>query len=200
VSNQDETAEITVLLQRVNGGDRSAREELASRLQSELRRLAASYLRRNRPDHTLQPTALVIEAYLKMFGASPVEWQDRAHFFAVAARAMRQILVDHARAKQAEKRGGGVPLVHLEEDQLLDRGRPAEILALDEAMHLLKSKDDRTHAVVELRFFGGLSVEETAEAMEISPRTVKREWGIGRAWLRRQLQSGMNDGSQMAAR
>lgn len=181
---------VSALLHRVNQGDRQAESELISGLHRELRRLAAGYLRTNRPNHTLQPTALVNEAYMKMLGSEKVTWQNRAHFFGVAARAMRQILIDYARARQTEKRGGDAGTLQLDESLVFDKARPSELLALDTALDHLREEDERAHRIVELRFFGGLTVEETAEVMGISPRTVKRTWSFGRAWLRAQLAAG----------
>lgn len=181
--------EITVLLRRAKTGDKEAESMLMGELYGELRRLAGSYLRANRPNHTLQPTALVNEAYIKLMGGQQVSWQDRTHFFAVAARAMRQILIDHARRLMAEKRGGDVEVVSLEKGMPFERARSVELLAVNQALDRLAEKDPRVHQVVELRFFGGLSVEETAEAMGISPRTVRREWSLGRAWLLGELGS-----------
>lgn len=178
---------ISALLQKVNTGDKGAEDELLTGLYRELRRLAAGYLRGDRLDHTLQPTALVNEAYVKMLGSQKVSWQNRAHFFGVAARAMRQILIDHARARMTDKRGGGVDLLQLDEALVFDKGRPSELLALNDALDLLEREVPRAHRIVELRFFGGLSIEETAEVMGLSARTVKREWSFGRAWLRGEL-------------
>ena len=176
-------SEITALLHRTKSGDKQAEEELITALYGELRRLAGALLRSNRRDHTLQPTALVNEAYLKLMRGQQVSWQDRVHFFAVAARAMRQILVDHARRAMAGKRGGGVEMVTLEKGMPFERAKPVELLAVNQALDRLAEKDPRVHSVVELRFFGGLSVEEAAEVMGISTRTVRREWSLGRAWL-----------------
>ena len=178
---------ISALLQKVNAGDKRAEDELLAGLYRELRHLAAGYLRRDRREHTLQPTALVNEAYVKMLGGQKVSWQNRAHFFGVAARVMRQILIDYARARKTDKRGGGVDFLQLEEDLVFDKGRPSELLALDDALDLLEREDSRTHKIVELRFFGGLSIKETAEVMGLSARTVRREWSFGRAWLRTEL-------------
>lgn len=178
---------ITVLLQKVNAGDKTAEAELINNLHRELKRLAASHLRKNRPNHTLQPTALVNETYLKMLGGKKVSWQNRAHFFGVAARVMRQILIDYARARQAEKRGGSAVMLQLDEALAFAKGRPSELLALDAALDRLKVEEPRAHQIVELRFFGGLSVEEAAEVIGVSARTVKRTWSFGRAWLRAEL-------------
>ncbi len=176
-------SEITALLQKMKAGDKAAESALISALHGELRRLAGALLRGNRRNHTLQPTALVNEAYMKMMGGQQVSWQDRAHFFAVAARSMRQILIDHARGLLAQKRGGNVEMVQFDEGMPFENARPVELLAVNEALAQLEKNDPRVHRIVELRFFAGLSVEETAEVMEISPRTVKREWSLGRAWL-----------------
>lgn len=184
----------------MNAGDKDAESKLISGLHRELKHLAAGYLRSNRPNHTLQPTALVNEAYLKMLGGQKINWQNRAHFFGVAARVMRQVLIDYARARQAEKRGGDVDAMQLDEAIVFDKGRPSEFLALDAALDRLKREAPRAHQIVELRFFGGLSVEEAAEVMGISPRTVKRTWSFGRAWLRAELAVEGSDGSRVAAR
>jgi RNA polymerase sigma factor (TIGR02999 family) len=174
-------------LRRLQEGDREAEAHLIEKVYGELRKLAASYLRRERPGHSLQPTALVNEAYLKLTKLDRLGWQDRSHFFGVAAHLMRQILVDHARARRAEKRGGGVGVVPLDEALILEKGRPMEIIALDEALDRLHEKDPRAAKVVECRFFGGLSVEETAQVLGVAARTVKRDWNLGRAWLQREL-------------
>jgi RNA polymerase sigma factor (TIGR02999 family) len=159
----------------------------------EMRRLAASYLRQQRSDHTLQPTALVHEAYLKLIDVSQVDWQDRAHFFAVAAQTMRHILVDHARAVAADKRGGGAQKIALDEAvSFSNQPQDIDLLALDEALQRLAEQDEQQSRIVELRFFGGLTVEETAEVLRISPATVKREWSTARAWLFRQMKTGQN--------
>jgi len=183
----DESHEVTELLAAWSGGDRTALDRLMPIVQSELRRLARSYLRGERSNHTLQTTALVNEAYLRLVGQQRVEWQDRAHFFGIAAQMMRRILVDHARRKQSQKRGADATRVSLNEE--IDAGPDAgvDVLALDEALEALGKLDARQARVVELRFFGGLSVEETAAALDISTATVKREWVTARAWLFRRL-------------
>jgi RNA polymerase sigma-70 factor, ECF subfamily len=181
---------VEFLLSRVNSGDREAEGQLLVELGRELRRLARSYLRGGRPDQTLSPTALVNEAYLKILGVKKVDWTDRGHFLAVAARAMRQIVVDHARARLAAKRGREVAFVQLAGDLLFKETRPGEILALDQALERLSKLEPRAGQIIDLRFFGGFSVEETAEALGVSPRTVKREWSLGRAWLLRELSHG----------
>lgn len=154
---------------------------------NELRRVAGRYMRGERPDHTLQPTALVHEAYLRLVGQREVAWQNRSHFFAVASRLMRNILVDHARARQAHKRGGQDQKVTF--DEALERagGESTDLLALDEALTHLAERDPRQARMVELRFFGGLSEKEAAEVLGISVRTVKRDWAVARAWLYREI-------------
>ena len=154
----------------------------------ELRRLAASYLRREKPGQTLQPTALVHEAYMRLLKDRPDRWQNRAHFCAIAAHSMRQILIERARARGAAKRGGARPRVTLEEGLVAGEDRSIDLLALDEALERLAALDPEQARLVELRFFGGLTVEETAEAMNISPATVKRHWTVAKAWLTRELE------------
>ncbi len=175
--------EVTRLLVDLRRESPDAEAKLAPLIYSHLHRLAASYMRRERPDHTLQPTALVNEAYLRLISQVDTTWESRAHFFGVAARLMRQILVDHARARQAEKRGGLMNKVPLEKALEFSPERSRELLELEEALRSLERLDPREARVVELRFFGGLTVEETAEVLGISPRTVKREWSVARAWL-----------------
>jgi RNA polymerase sigma factor (TIGR02999 family) len=177
--------DITAILKDWSGGDRAALEKLMPVVYEELRRLAAAHLRSERSDHTLQPTALVHEAYLRLADQRSVEWANRAHFFSIAARIMRRILVDHARRKKALKREGAALRITLAEASAEDRG--PELLALDTALTSLEALDPRQARIVELRFFGGLSVEETAEATGISTATVKREWRTARAWLRREI-------------
>jgi RNA polymerase sigma factor (TIGR02999 family) len=159
----------------------------------ELRRLARRHLRRERPDHTLQSAAVVNEAYLRLTRQKPPEWQSRAHFFAVAAQMMRHILVDHARNRRAAKRGAGAPRLTLSADIALPREREVDVVALDDALNQLAALDLQQSRVVELRFFGGLSIEETALVLGVSPATVKREWATARAWLHREIKSkGLN--------
>jgi RNA polymerase sigma-70 factor (ECF subfamily) len=153
----------------------------------ELRRLAARYLRRERRNHTLQPTALVNEAYLRLIQGQQVQWQNRAHFFALAARLMRRILVDSARSRGYQKRGAGAAVVSLDEALAVADGRTPDILALDDALTALAAVDSRKSQVVEMRFFGGLSIEETAEALQMSRDTVKRDWKMAKLWLLREL-------------
>ena len=149
----------------------------------ELRRIAANYLRKERSDHTLQPTALVNEAYLKLVDISSVEWQDKAHFFAVSSNVMRRILVDYARAANTNKRGGDVQKVELSEAISFAKEKEIDLLALNDALERLEEIDERQSKIVEMRFFGGLSVEETAEVLQLSTRTIKREWAMAKAWL-----------------
>lgn len=181
------TTAVTSLLGRWRSGDREALDSLIPLVYSELRRIAQYYLHNERPGHTLQSTALVHEAYVRMIQQDLPEWQNRAHFFAVAAQLMRQILVDHARASRAGKRGGGVCKVGLEEAEQDALQIDVDILALDEALKTLSSMDPQQAKVVELKFFGGLSIEDTAEVLQISTSTVKRDWITARAWLHREL-------------
>ena len=184
----DQTShEVTRLLQDWSEGDAGAAERLMPLVYEELRRLARSYLRRERPDHTLQPTALVNEAFLKLVDQSRVSWQDRHHFFGIAAQMMRRVLVDHARAQKAEKRGGAQGKVSLEEANVPTGERAAELVELDEALQRLAEVFPRKGRVVELRFFGGLSVEETARVLGVSDKTVMREWQSAKLWLYREL-------------
>ena len=170
----------------MNDPDRGALDEILPAVYAELRRVAAAYLRRERPGQTLQPTALVNEAYVRLAGQHP-RFQNRAHFCAIAANAMRQILVERARARNAKKRGGGAPRVTLVEGLAANPESPVDLDALDEALTRLAALDAEQARIVELRFFGGLSVEETAEALGVSPATVKRHWAVARAWLAREL-------------
>jgi RNA polymerase sigma factor (TIGR02999 family) len=181
-----EPSEVTQLLKAWCGGDQSALAHLAPLVESELRVLARHYLRREGAGHTLQPTALVNEAYLRLIEWHSVEWQNRAHFYAVAAKMMRRVLVNHALARRRQKRGGSAVLVSLSEAGAKEH-RTADVVALDEALMMLAQLDDRKSRVVELRFFGGLSAEETAEVLRISLRTVHREWDLARSWLFREL-------------
>ncbi len=175
--------DLTVLLRRLKKGDHAAESQFASQVYDELRRLAANYMRRERNDHTLQPTALVHEAFLKLFECRDIDWQGRTHFFAVASQMMRRILVDHARRAHAGKRGGDGKQAPLDAAFLYAETRPVELIALDEALQRLSEIDSRQCRIVELRFFGGLNVEEAAEVLGVSERTIKREWSVARAWL-----------------
>ena len=182
-----EPQRLTQLLVAWSDGDRAALDELFPLVYDELRQLARRRMRRERQGHTLRTTALVNDAYLRLVDQRQVRWQNRAHFFAIAAQMMRRILVDHARAKHYEKRGGGAAHVPLEEAAVLAEGKAAEILALDEALVALAEIDPRRARVVELRYFGGLSNEEIAEVLKISPNTVTRDWNMARAWLYQEL-------------
>ncbi len=181
-------ASVTDLLNRWRAGDREAQEHLIDAVYGDLRRLARGQIRRERSDHTLEPTALAHEAYLRLSEQQRVEWQGRTHFFAVAALAMRRILVSHARKRAAGKRGGALR-VTLPDELPADASEP-DVLALDEALEQLEQLDPRQARVVELRFFGGLTVEETAAALGVSPATVKVDWSMARAWLYRKLKPG----------
>ncbi len=178
---------ITQLLLRWSEGDSSAREKLMPLVYEELRRLAAKYLRRERLNHTLQPTALVNEAYLRLIDQQKVEWQNRAQFFGLAAKLMRNILVDHARSHQAAKRGGEQYSVSLSRADQVSAASVVDLVALHETLERLTTHDPQKSNIVELRFFGGLTIEETAEVLDISHATVERDWKMARAWLRREL-------------
>ncbi len=173
----------------VRDGNRDAIDALLPLVHAELRRIATRHMRHERPDHTLQPTALVNEAYLRLVDQRDVAWQNRAHFLAVASRVMRRVLVDHARARTTAKREGGLR-VELEAADVAGSGGDVDLLALDEALGRLSRMDPRLAQVVESRYFGGLTTRETAEAMQISTATVEREWVAARAWLRRELAPG----------
>ncbi len=179
--------DITRILKRASAGDDSAVNRLMPLVYDELRALAESYLQRERPGHTLQATALVNEAYVRLVRQEAVEWQSRAHFFAVAAQAIRRILVDHARGRQRAKRGGDRERVTLDEDIALPIERDVDLIALDEALQQLSQLHARQAQIVELRFFGGLTLTEVAEYLDVSPRTVDGDWSMARAWLRRAL-------------
>ena len=181
---------MTDLLAASSDGDREALDRLLPLVERELHRLAHHYMGRERAGHTLQTTALVNEAYLKLCDQTRVRWQNRAHFFAIAAQTMRRILIDHARSRRYEKRGGGARPLPLDEAALLTDERAAELVALDEALGALERLDERKARVVELRYFGGLSVEETAHVLNLSPVTVIRDWNMARAWLAREMGSG----------
>jgi len=179
--------EITQLLLAWSDGDQAALEKLTPLVYAELRRLAKGYMFGERPGHTLQTTALINEAYMRLIDWKNVRWQGRAHFFGVAAQVMRRILVDFARARHYAKRGGAAQQVSLDEAVTIHEDRSAELIALDEALKSLAEIDPRKSQVVELRFFGGLNAKETAEALKVSQRTVEREWNSARAWLYREL-------------
>jgi RNA polymerase sigma factor (TIGR02999 family) len=186
--------EITQLLVAWNNGDQTALEQLAPLVQAELRRLAKHYMTGERQGHILQTTALVNEAFLRLIDWRNVEWRNRSHFFGLAAQIMRRILVDFARARRREKRGGAALLVSLSEAAKVASERGSDLVALDDALHTLEKLDLRQARVVELRFFGGLSLEETAEALKVSLSTVRRDWSIAEAWLFRELsKTAMSD-------
>lgn len=183
----NERADVTQALLDLSRGNRAALDGLLPVIYDQLRDQARRALRGERPDHTLTPTALVHEAYLKLVRLERVEWRDRAHFFGACATEMRRILVSYARQRKADKRGAGAAHVPLENAAVAAHERPAEVIALDEALERLRELDERQVQIVECRFFGGMSVEETAEALGISPATVKRDWTAARAWLNREL-------------
>jgi len=186
--HQDSTNAVTELLVRWRDGDREALEELLPLVYDELRRLANHYLRRERSDHTLQSTALVHEAYLRLAGPNAPQWQNRAHFFGIAARVMRQILVEHARAHHAAKRGGtGAYKLTLDAALDLPNQTDVDLIALDGALNRLSELDPQQSRIIELRFFAGLTIEDTSEVLGISPATVKRDWTSARAWLHREI-------------
>jgi RNA polymerase sigma-70 factor (ECF subfamily) len=178
---------VTQLLLDWSNGDKSALDRLTPLIYDELHRLANFYMRKQSPGHTLQATALVNEIYIKLINTKNVNWKDRAHFFAVAAQAMRQILIDHARSHKYAKRGGDARKVELDEVAIIAQEQAAILIALDDALKSLSVIDQRKSQIVELRFFGGLSIEETAEVMKISTPTVEREWRLAKAWLYREL-------------
>ena len=180
---------VTQLLVEWRGGDAGALERLYPLVEPELHRLAHHYMSRERAGHTLQTTAILNEAYLRLVDNPTPRWQDRTHFVAAAARLMRRIMVDHARERRSLKRGGSALKVTLDEAALVSEARSEELLALDEALEGLAAQDPRKSQIVELRYFGGLTVEETAEFLELSPRTVEREWTMAKAWLYRALDS-----------
>jgi RNA polymerase sigma factor (TIGR02999 family) len=184
---QEPSTAVTRWLVAWSGGDQLALQRLMPVVHAELRRLARREMRRERPGHTLQTTALVNEAYLRLVDMSGVSWSDRAHFFAMSARLMRRILVDHARARRYQKRGGGAKLVPFDEELTVGSEPGTDLVALDDALEALARLDPRKCQVVELRFFGGLSVEEAALALNVSPSTVMRDWRLARAWLLKEL-------------
>jgi RNA polymerase sigma factor (TIGR02999 family) len=182
--------EVTQLLVELGKGNDAALDQLLPLVYAELRRMARRYMGMQNPGHTLQPTALIHEAYVRLIGNSDKQWVNRAHFFGVAAKSMRHVLVDHARAHRTAKRGGQRPAVPLEEAIVISGERREEILALDDALTDLAKLNPRQSSVVELRYFGGLSVEETAEALHVSPETVMRDWRAAKAWLYKELARG----------
>ena len=183
------SGQVTHLLRAWSDGDPQALEHLLPVVEAELRRLARGYMARERREHTLQPTALINEAFIRLAGANSVRWQDRAHFFGISAKLMRRVLVDHARARGFQKRGARVEKVSLDDVSIAVPEPPVDIIALDLALDALATRDERMSRVVELRFFGGLTIEETAEVLHVSPDTVKREWRLAKLWLLRQLEA-----------
>jgi RNA polymerase sigma factor (TIGR02999 family) len=181
------TRNITHLLKEWSEGDQQALDELTPLVYEELRQQAARYLRKERPNHSLQATALINEAFLRLIDVKDVQWQNRAHFFAIAANLMRRILVDHARRRDAEKRGGSQVCLTLDEGLAWANEPAVDLLAIDEALDRLAVIDEQQARIVELRFFSGLTVEETATALGVSPKTVKRDWSVARAWLKREI-------------
>lgn len=190
------TGQITRLLREAEGGDQEKVDLLVQALYGELRRLASSYLRRERTGHTLQATALVNEAYLRLVEQDGTDWKNRGHFFAIAAQAMRRVLVDHARKSHAAKRGGSLPRLSLEQAIVYSKEQAGELVVLDELLQHLARIDPQQAQIVELRVFGGLTVEEAAEALGISPATVKRDWAMAKAWLAREMDRSPDEGQK----
>ena len=188
----DSSEEVTQLLVAWSDGNQAALDQLMPLIYRELRRLARRRLVAEKADNTLQTTALVHEAYLRLIGQKAVQWQNRAHFFALAAQMMRRILVDYARSRRYTKRGGGAQKVSFEESMAVS-SRAADVIALDEALTTLAEIDPRKSKMIELRFFGGLSIEETAKVLGVSPGTIKRDWTLAKAWLQHEIDSGMSD-------
>lgn len=187
-----QNTDISVRIKNWRSGDGNAINDLTPVIYDELRRIAAQYLRKERKDHTLQPTELAHEAFIKLIDIGEVDWQGRAHFFAVAAQVIRHILVDHARARSADKRGGGAERIELTDGLVATKGPNIELLALNDALTKLEAFDAHQSKIIELRFFGGLTIEETAEVLEISPATVKREFALARAWLTKEMSTITN--------
>lgn len=192
--------EVTQLLADWGKGDRSALDKLLPLVHSELRRIAQRQMNQERAGHTLQATALVNEAYLKLVGQQEFEWHNRAHFFAVCAQVMRHILIDHARAHARDKRGGGAIQISLNDVAVIAEEQASYFVALDEALRLLENLDPQKGRIVELRYFGGLSIEETADVLNISPRTVRREWQRSKAWLYRMITEGTENETRPLAK
>jgi RNA polymerase sigma-70 factor, ECF subfamily len=187
-----DSGQVTQLLKAMRAGDSHAAENLLPLVYAELHRLAKSYMRRERPDHTLQATALINEAYLRLVGED-VDWNSRAHFIGLAAHVMRRVLVDYARTRNAEQRGGGLQRVEMQDDLAVSAAQLDEVEQLDEALKRLEKENPRQARVVELRYFGGLSVEEIGALLQIAPRSVKRDWALARIWLFRELRPGAVD-------
>jgi RNA polymerase sigma factor (TIGR02999 family) len=187
--------DITTLLMQWSNGDSSALDELTPLVYDALRQLAARALRHERPGHTLQPTALVHEAYLKLVDQTRIQWQDRDHFFAITSQVIRRVLVSYARNRNASKRGGGSTVVALDESMTPSPGRDVDLIALDDALKTLSKMDPQQARIIELRYFGGLSIESTAQMLGISTSTVSRDWTLARAWLQRELTRGTGHGA-----
>jgi RNA polymerase sigma-70 factor (ECF subfamily) len=185
----NDNGQVTQLLKAMHAGDAQAAESLLPLVYAELHRLAKGYMRRERPDHTLQATALINEAYLKLVGED-IDWNSRAHFIGLAANVMRRVLVDYARAHNAEQRGGGLQRVEMQDELAISAAQLDEVEHLDEALKKLEKENPRQARVVELRYFGGLSVEQIGAVLQIAPRSVKRDWALARIWLFRQLRPG----------
>jgi len=181
---------VTELLLAWQAGDHAALDKLLPAIQPELRRIARRHMAAERPGHVLQPTALINEAYLRLAASKDIQWQGRAHFFAVATQAMRRILVDHARERARVKRGGGAFRISLSDADHLALPRRTDVVALDDALNALEKFDQRKSKVIELRFFGGLSLQETADVLQVSVATIRRDWSLARAWLYRELGDG----------
>lgn len=182
-----ERAPVTQLLRAWSGGNEDALTELLPLVDAELRRLAKAYMARERPGHTLQATALVNEAFIRLIDTGNVAWNDRAHFLGIAARLMRRVLIDHARARGMKKRGAGAYIATLDEDRAVSPAANIDVLALDIALDALSAIDERKSRVIEMRFFGGMTVEETAEVLQVSTDTVKRDWRMAKLWLLKEL-------------
>jgi RNA polymerase sigma factor (TIGR02999 family) len=187
-------SDVTELLVAWSNGNQAARDQLMSAVYDELHRLARRYMRRESPGHTLQTSALLNEAFLRLVDQKNVHWQNRAHFFGIAAQMMRRILVDYARSRNYEKRGGGARAVSLDEALIVSNARNEEVVNVHEALERLTEFDSRKGQIVELRFFGGLSIEETAKVLGVSPGTVMRDWTLAKAWLRREMSPDSIDG------
>jgi RNA polymerase sigma factor (TIGR02999 family) len=192
---QSPAEQITQLLQSWNQGDQDAIDKLVPLVYDELHRLAQRYMADERPDHTLQTTALINEAYVRLVDSAHANWEGRTHFFGVCAQVMRRILVDWARSRQALKRGGDVRALDLDEALATAKQPGTDLVAIDDALKALAAIDPRKGQVVELRFFGGLSVKETAEVLKVSPETVQRDWKLAKSWLRRELSGGHSRGN-----
>jgi RNA polymerase sigma-70 factor, ECF subfamily len=186
----NDNGQVTQLLKAMHAGDAQAAESLLPLVYAELHRLAKGYMRRERPDHTLQATALINEAYLKLVGED-IDWNSRAHFIGLAANVMRRVLVDYARAHNAQQRGGGLQRVEMQDELAISAAQLDEVEHLDEALKKLEKENPRQARVVELRYFGGLSVEQIGALLQIAPRSVKRDWALARIWLFRQLRPGV---------